>query len=232
VVFNATVVETGARVALGTVDFPPESGLATLRSMLHLDTSPAAAARLSASYPYVTPAAVPAATALPGRSRLHFVDGGYYDNYGVGAAIAFLDSASAVGALPPEVLVVEIRASRSAAPGDPVFAAARASGSTALFQWMAPLLTMVNVRDAAQRARNDAELDLLARALIARGTRLRRVSFEFPGNEVPLSWHLTRRQEAGIGAGWRNRFAGSPETRAVGDYLGVAHNPGGQNGFN
>jgi len=78
---------------------------------------------------------------------------------------------------------------------------------------------MLNVRDTAQRHRNDTTLNLLDQALAARGVTLERVQFEIPRDAVPLSWHLTARQIAGIGTDWRNRYEDSPESHAVARFL-------------
>lgn len=203
IVFNATSVETGEGLALGNVDLHP-----LLRG--HAGMAPVVAARLSASFPYVTPAPKPATG--PGT---HVADGGYYDNYGVGAAVAFLRLAYAdVERGPRRVLLVEIRASQSYA-GPSTAPASRAP----LFQWIAPALTILNVRDAAQRAHNRLLLDLLASDLAHRGVTLERVAFELPRHDVPLSWHLTAAQRADIDMAWTERYAHSAEAAAVAGFI-------------
>ena len=203
VVFNATSVETGEGLALGNVDLAP-----IVRG--HAGVAPVVAARLSASFPYVTPAPKPASG--PGT---HVADGGYYDNYGVGAAVAFLQLAYADTARKPKrVLVIEIRASQS---GE-VPSTAPASRAP-LFQWIAPALTILNVRDAAQRANNRMLLELLASDLAHRGVRLDRVVFELPRRDVPLSWHLTAAQRADIETAWSERYARSAEASAVAGFV-------------
>ncbi|MCC6537830.1 MAG: hypothetical protein IT162_09790 [Bryobacterales bacterium] len=208
VVFNATSVETGEGLALGNVNLAPY-----LRG--HSGLAPVVAARLSASFPYVTPAPKPASG--PGT---HVVDGGYYDNYGVGAAAAFLRLAyagpAAPARLPAHVLVIEIRASQS----EDAWPAAEAEASRApLLQWFAPALTILNVRDAAQRGHNRMLLDLLASDLARRGVTLERVTFELPRRHVPLSWHLTAAQRHDMEAAWRTRYAASRELAAVSAFV-------------
>ena len=210
VVFNATLVETGEGVGLANVDLEP--ALPSFQTILRnepqrVDLSPVAAARMSASFPFVTP------TPRPREVAYHFADGGYYDNYGVGAAVAFLQLAYAVPTpLPRRVLLIEIRARRAERhrPG---------SISRLLFQWHSPADTILNSRDTAQRDRNDTTLHLLTLALAARGVTLDRVVFEIPRSEVPLSWHLTAAQMDTIRHDWRDRFENSPETRAVTEFL-------------
>ena len=201
VVFNATIVETGEGVGLSNVAW---GGRQIAR-----DFSPASAARLSASFPFVTPA--PRIDA----ESYHLADGGYYDNYGVGAAVAFLNSAyrNFAAGLPRRILLIEIRASRPRQPAPAAWA------STLLFQWCSPARTMLNVRDTAQRHGNDTTLELLSQALAARGVTLERVQFEIPRDDVPLSWHLTASQIAALRRDWSEHFEESPETRAVSQFL-------------
>lgn len=215
VAFNATEVESGRGIALGNIDLEPE-----LRGFQHrlnrrspyVDLSPVSAARLSASFPYVTP------TPRAANRTAHYADGGYYDNYGVGAAIALLEAAYRERqrpGLPTRILLIEIRATRSPAPGPN----APPPASPLLFQWLAPLSTILNVRDAAQRERNDTTLDLLTRTLAARDVRLQRVIFEAPRYDVPLSWHLTAPQIDAVRRDWRERYDCSPESAAVARFL-------------
>ena len=214
VVFNATLVETGERVGLANVNLEPTfpNFQTILRNEAqHVDLSPVAAARVSASFPFLTP------TPRPAEVAYHFADGGYYDNYGVGAAVAFLQLAYAAEdfsatPLPRRIMLIEIRARRAERrpPG---------SISRLLFQWHSPADTILNVRDTAQRDRNDATLHLLTIALAARAITLEHVVFEIPRSDVPLSWHLTAAQIHTIQRDWRDRFEDSPETRAVTEFL-------------
>ncbi|HTF68299.1 MAG TPA: hypothetical protein VK638_37040 [Edaphobacter sp.] len=108
-VFNTTAVETGGRFLLSNYQIPrnfiPGSDLLPSESFLHAYGEPceghgprvyadlpiATAARLSATFPYVSSASrVPKKYA---EFAYHFVDGGYYDNDGTGSVIEFLRSA-------------------------------------------------------------------------------------------------------------------------------------------
>ena len=209
-VFNATVVETGAGLGLSNIDLGPAlpgfASLGTIQTQF-AELSPVTAARLSASFPYVTP------TPRPRTVNYHIADGGYYDNYGVAAAVAFLSQAYNTPAnLPKHLLLIEIRAHRAVVrpPG---------SAGSLLFQWRSPASTILNVRDTAQRDRNDSTLSLLARALEAQGVHLERVLYEIPDSDVPLSWHLTASQVEAIRRVWGARFENSAETRAVSRFL-------------
>ena len=108
--FNATVVETGGPVAFATGEFPsagfvrnhpnaPSPGHVSLSHQAFFanycpayaihDVRVATAARLSATFPYVSPAARPKGDAAV--CNYHFVDGGYYDNYGLVSLLQWLD---------------------------------------------------------------------------------------------------------------------------------------------
>jgi hypothetical protein len=86
VIFNTTLVETGERFIFPTVDIERSSGRRSFHDVegyKSLDLSAITAARLSATFTYVTP--VSRALCCPPRQhRYHVADGGYYDNYGEG----------------------------------------------------------------------------------------------------------------------------------------------------
>jgi glycerophosphoryl diester phosphodiesterase len=119
VIFNTTVSETGHRLPLTTTE--PIKGRLEYEDVLardetETDVSVGTAARLSAAWPYVSPAA----RANVRGAAPHLVDGGYYDNYGVASLVEWLDDElqreeeEEDGPDIKEVLVVEIHAS-----GDP-----------------------------------------------------------------------------------------------------------------
>lgn len=88
-----TVVEDGRPILISNLDltrmWPRAAGLAWDFSQLftagHQKLKLRTAARMSASFPYVTPAET-----LPTHPRMRAVDAGYSDNYGVTAAVAYL----------------------------------------------------------------------------------------------------------------------------------------------
>jgi len=125
--------------------------------------------------------------------------------------VAFLRLAYAETAhRPNRLLIIEIRASQTG--GEP---ATEPASRAPLFQWIAPALTILNVRDAAQRRHNRMLLDLLASDLAHLRITLNRVVFQLSRRDVPLSWHLTAAQRADIEAAWRTRFARSAEAAEV-----------------
>ena len=221
-VFNATVVETGERLLLTPVSLPSTSASrAQLFDTLYpsADVGVATAARLSATFPYVTPMARADAMAASATERSdeptpranlqaaaqlppwHIADGGYYDNYGVMTLVEWLhdviipDTQLSID----HILLIQIRLDSTTAPP-------RLSG------WVttsaAPLFALYNVRGATQRARNKLELELLQAFLDAECKRHFRclsfstVVFTYQGENV-LSWALSRTQQTNIQTQWR-----------------------------
>jgi hypothetical protein len=165
-----------------------------------LDVGIAAAARLSASFPYVTPAS---RSDGPG-PQPHVVDGGYYDNYGMATLVEWLDEAlaGAQGAV-TDVLVLQIHG----APVNENIQARRHEKTRGWFyQAIAPLSTLAAVRSAGQIAHNEIELELLRQKWVASGVTIDTVVFEFSDPAAPLSWHLTPDQVRAIAAEWNDKM--------------------------
>lgn len=202
VTFNATLTETGERLLLSTTCFQSKKqGRARVDgSDLHpgRDLNIVTAARLSATFPYVTPAS---RSKLSG-PRPHVVDGGYYDNYGMATLVEWLDDAlSSPANKVKEVLVIQIHGAKL--PNADELAVRRNSSARGWFyQAFAPISTMVNVRGAGQVAHNDVEFAFLREKWEESGVTVRTVTFEFPKEEAPLSWHLTALDQAAIADAW------------------------------
>lgn len=194
VIFNTTVTETGHRLPLTTTE--PIKGRLEHKDLLapgekETDVSVATAVRLSAAWPYVSPAA----RADVDGTAPHLVDGGYYDNYGVASLVEWLDDElerEAKEDTPDieKVLVVQISAAGAPCPtgetpaGEDQATEAKTGkeGTTPtagtqtndrnindqikkkrgwFYQAYAPPWTALNVRGPAQRGSNEAALDLL-----------------------------------------------------------------------
>jgi hypothetical protein len=209
VVMNATIAETGERLLLCTTSFGAQSPAGKARvdaEELHrinckdFDVGIATAARLSATFPYVTPAS---RSNGPG-SQPHVVDGGYYDNYGMASLVEWLDEAltGSNGAI-TEVPVLQIH-------GAPVDDNPREQryGKTRgwFYQAIAPLSTLAAVRTAGQIAHNQIELELLRQKWAAKNVTIESVTFEFSNQKAPLSWHLTPEEVTAIGNEWASRM--------------------------
>jgi hypothetical protein len=189
IIFNATLEETGGRLMITTsnIPVPRGPGRVTFRELYsEHDIAVVTAARLSSTFPIVSPAARIGAW-VPFADRYHVVDGGYYDNFGVSSLADWLEAALP-GSGVRRVLVVQIRGPIAA--GD-----APADNARGFFHELtAPVLTLTHFRNAAQIAHNTTELRLLCRAAPPEVT-IENVDFQYPESEVPLSWHLTAAQQ-------------------------------------
>jgi hypothetical protein len=198
VMFNATIAGTGERLLFTNTTLESgHSGVKRFRELYPgMDIQVATAARLSAAFPYVSPAAR-ADLGGPWTPQYHVVDGGYYDNYGMSSLIGWLDEAFRAPANPiRRVLLLEIRG----APSSSENGLDRRRGW--LYQTIAPLDAMLNVRTAGQLSHNDEELRLLKRTAAANGVEVQSAVFQFLGENPPLSWHLTEHQKEQIAREW------------------------------
>jgi hypothetical protein len=172
VIFNSTIDETGEPLVLATTDMQDtaaestgfcsqtQEGTANRRSFYRLypktDLSVVTAVRLASTFPYVTPAA----RALSQCPEYHMIDRGYYDNYGVSSAIAWLDEAfreleKQNKPLPEDVLFVQILSFRNDVLAKPV-------SKGWFFQSYAPVEGLLSVRATAQLVRDREELEMFA----------------------------------------------------------------------
>lgn len=202
-VFNATISETGEQLLLTPIDISTSEYIPTCagagavdpayrtRGLFDLypdvDMPVTTAARLSATFPFLSPIARPT---LPNNSTcpaFHVADGGYFDNFGVVTAINFLDR---VLEKDPHkrVLFLQIRAYPSKNLATPL------AGTTVSDELIGPFSTMYNVRGASQLVRNDRDIELLKDRWAAKNVDILDVVFELQA-ESPLSWHLTQREK-------------------------------------
>lgn len=231
-VFSPMLVEDGRRLILGNLDLAPVTRNEVRRvdaperpecassSAVHLETLfPGAladlplrtAARLSAAYPYLSPAVV-----LPTVPRRRVVDAGYYDNYGANLACGWLRECLRddrrrrwFAAHVSRVLLVQVRdnvsdlsmnrerpADRDPAQPAPLATLARWAGRG--FQGItSPARGLLTARTSAMLFQNDADLEtvteLYDRAFSA--GFLTTTVFELEA-DVSLSWYLTAEELA------------------------------------
>lgn len=213
VIFNTTAVESGERFLFPTVDLTPAVGRQSFHDLEDhgaLDLRANTAARLSATFPYVTPVSR-ANFCGPRNQRFHFADGGYYDNFGIASATEFLRQAIPTGTTSPvsRILIIQVMLDT---PGEPT-----ASGSRGwFFQSFAPVETLLKMRDAAQFSRNQAEVALLKDVLCFQKVQVELVQFPYPkldrndvapGERVtdpPVSWHMTQSDKNDVRASWNH----------------------------
>lgn len=199
VIFNTTIVETGERLLMTPLD---SAGKVTEENVFSrpryfstlypgYDIPVVTAARLSATFPYVTPVA--RAIDTPEAPDYHLADGGYYDNFGVVSALEWLNTvlphAQTLGRR--KVLLIQIEASAFDEEGLPP----PTENAGWLYNLAGPAITALNVQTTAQQQRNNMEFQIFTRAY--REVQIRRVKFTF-GDSGPLSWQLSPKDVAAI----------------------------------
>jgi hypothetical protein len=179
-VFNATLVETGQRFIIAPVTAPKLAGgedpaaVELMHVFPHSHPRVSTAARLSATFPYVTPAARAAEPGPPGTdaeriASYHVVDGGYTDNEGAMTSVDWINRLlvhysrdETVMQRPfDRVLVLRIQAFPKKRSTSPYRRNLLAGWTSAL---LGPLQAMLNVRGTSQTERGDLEIELLTQA--------------------------------------------------------------------
>jgi hypothetical protein len=240
VILNSTMVEMGGPLLLGTSDVDnPETGRKSScwwdGDRLHmyrgkkLDVPIVRAARLSATFPFVTPAARPSKA----DHEPHMMDGGFFDNYGIATLTEWLEQAleeQAKKSTPgservKRVLVVQV----NGFPHSDFKLPKKSSGGW-VSQLIYPIKILVNVRTAGQVTHRDVELSLLKGKWRARGIEIDNVNFELDEENAPLSWHLMPKQRAAVDDAWtKNPYVVRARAK-VAKFL-AEHSPAGAEGL-
>lgn len=179
------------------------------------------AARMSASFPFVTPAGV-----LPTLPRRRVVDAGYYDNFGVAVIAGILDACLYEAPMRTwlegfrRVLVLQIRDGlEDVASGTPPADDNGTSVSRGVEGLTSPIEAVLHARNAAALFRNDEQLETLAGTF---GGFLATETFAF-GGRAALSWSLTTEERHGLEA--KAKQAVKARAAALADFLGSHHGP-------
>lgn len=209
-IFNTTLSETGERMIITPVTI--NHSAAQLRESIQnsgekprtrknfietydgSDLSIVTAARLSATFPYVTPQAKPN---VPGRQSFHYADGGYYDNSGILSALDVVDDWLVWQKdmpRPNRIILIEIRASGPSDGKTP-------NKGGLLASTIGPLATLSHVRTTSQVERNEFEVALAKSRWKQYGVDLEHFVFRL-SNTCPLSWHLAEEEKQRIKAHW------------------------------
>jgi hypothetical protein len=145
-------------------------------------------ARLNATFPWVTSAAL--LTTTPDR---RVVDAGYYDNYGVDVATAWIrKNAVWLERNTSGVLLLQIRDATTAETD-----VAAEPGPGLVHRWASALTTPIegflSAWNASMSFRNDREVEVLADELsqLAGGRFFLTAAYQFP-DRAPLEWYLSR----------------------------------------
>jgi hypothetical protein len=246
-IFNSTFAESGERLQISTtpagvvINGKLPVGRKEFFYLYNTDIRVATAARLSATYPYVSPATRPFyAAGSPvfkdqpsDYAHVHAVDGGYFDNSGLCALTEWLNEAleeraDAKRQAPgkQEILVLEIR-------GFPEGTNAPYKVNRGWFyQLYAPLSTLLGVWTTGQAATNVTEFDLLQKYWAGKEIVLTPIVFQ-PAQSVyskaraagkkgvlPLSWHLRKDDKDLIEEAWNYECANNDNCKRVLEFVG------------
>jgi hypothetical protein len=224
-VFNATLVEDGRRLLVSPMTFAKSDteqkiDSNTLYKQHGQRIKAVTAARLSATFPYVSPCARNPDIGID--RNYHIIDGGYFDNSGVVTAIEWLEDNmdTIIKDLKVKKLVfIEIEAGAAKIP--PIKVPGKGGWLITLF---GALSALFNVRDASLVVRNQQEIDLLVKDYRSKldtsesaiDSNVQHLRIEFPntskfrcepdGSEKtysqPLSWKLTASQKYVLEEAW------------------------------
>ena len=175
------LVNNGSNEAVSMFDWFPD-----IRNDFRVQT----AVRMNASFPYISPA-----VSLPTTIRRRVVDAGYYDNYGVNTAIAWLFQEEVLEFLADPnagidgLIIIQIRAFEGRDQGQPVqpedAATYKKEAETPeseishkkkkhkpdiplIPEWLtSPLAGVLSARSGSMTYRNDAQIERLRRVLVA-----------------------------------------------------------------
>lgn len=182
--FNATIVDTGDRFVVSPMPFydfvaschqanhlgsgsPQDLKLQDFNSLYgNYDMSVVTAARLSASFPYVSPVSRPCVVQENGRiqyppqGNYHMADGGYFDNSGAFTAAQWLHCLLSSDQNPgiQRVMIVQIDPFPAGNGSSP---ATKPKNQGWLMGVVGPLLAMFQVRDSTLISRTESEVRLL-----------------------------------------------------------------------
>jgi hypothetical protein len=219
-IFNATTVENGYRFMITPMTFGNGNGkkchdFNTLYGSYDIDV--VTAARLSATFPYVSPISRP--QNIP-NNNFHFADGGYFDNSGFATVAELLDEQLGEWCKPEglnikRVLFLQINPFASSPSID------KAQGKGGWFMaTIGPLLALYKVRDPILSDRNAIDADFIKQKW-KNQVDIQYFPIFFPSAEdlrsaektptfytkegryqPPLSWRLSDQEKEAIHDGW------------------------------
>lgn len=204
VLFDATVVDTGRQFVLTPVDIHRSGGTRFQASQSFLQHYPdqdidlVTAARLSATFPWVSP--ICRAPRSTGGPDWHIADGAYFDNYGMVSLLEWLHTILPhYTRLVPNPRLLLIRVSIR-----PLQFVAPESGEKEgwAYTFYGPLMTLLASGASSQLARNEQLLEMFLERWADRGS-VDVVVVDFPLRiEVPLSWQLSPESIGHIRSRW------------------------------
>jgi hypothetical protein len=216
VVFNATVVDNGRPLLFSTIEHHKNPSVAQIFDRLYegYDTPVTSAVRMSATFPYVTPAARAHRNDKSdwAAAEYHVVDGGYYDNFGMTALVECLDHELEKPEINvSELMVIRIHSMPVVASPDRGLEKKRGF----FYQMGVPIVALDNVRGAGQLSHSQVEFDLLRkrwRERAGRKVEIELATFEYPNYDAPLSWHMNEKQKQAIDKAWKEKYVNDPNS--------------------
>lgn len=251
-IFAATVMESGRRVMLTPLDFGPHGKPERAETLAEFLSSPGkkkevdldlwTAARLSATFPWVSPAARAEFSGEKneeergpaGHHGQHVIDGGYYDNFGVTSALDWLHRvlwnriSEGTELQFKRVLIIQLRAFPTREPKEQK----PSDGSASAL--VGPLSGLLNIRSGAAISRNSIELNHFVNSWNERFAKAAEEKKETEEKQVcvatlvfepsldeedsPLSWHLSAEQKQNLRKSWQTE-AIAARVQALNAYL-------------
>jgi len=211
-IFNATLVEDGNRFLVTPMTFSESSEKKYLdfnRLYGDYDLDIVTAARLSATFPYVSPICC---NDLHLKPKYHVADGGYFDNSGFVTVVEWLNEWLE---LKKEldikrVLLLQINAFPQSSLNQEI-----EEHQGWFMATLGPLLALFKVRDPVLTTRNLTEVEMLQKQYPKEQVDIRYYSIFFPSQseapefysqegqyQPPLSWKLTKKEKKAIKQGW------------------------------
>ena len=205
VIFNATAAESGQRFLISSTELSTPGGMQFADDYNGWDLPIATAARLSATFPYVSPIAR-ASAANHDSDRVHVADGGYYDNSGMVSALSWLIDAE--NELQGQtVILISIDSGSDNPEGGKVWSWQK--------QLVAPVSTMLNLRTSSQQHRVIFEGALVRELLESHGAKVISAPFIYTG-DLPLSWHLNATQKENVELAWEVPLLSQSKSKVFG----------------
>ena len=222
VIYNAMAAETGEPMLFATTGLPPSLRMFDFYTRYPgRDVPVTTAARLSAGFPFVSPASR-ADVDDDIHRYTHIVDGGYFDNYGISTLTAVVHNGLSSTAAPspaPRALVIEIcdSATCSGQESNGQLTQGDDDDKSWTYQLTAPLSAVIAMRSAAQRVNNRSALRLLKDYWLERGVCIESVPVPFKRAGAPMSWHMTVKEKKSVIDEW-NRLQ-TETAHAVSEFI-------------
>jgi len=206
-IFNSTIVENGHRLLISPLSFPVNNINNNISEDFKskypdCDFHIATLARLSASFPYVTPSPRIEGKACNKEKKNidndHIIDGGFFDNYGTYTAVEFLDKFLNQNICKiKKVIIIQIESF-------PEDNEDNKNNGSFFTDTLGPLFALLNVRDATQKVRNQEEIQLLKQRWEGKVCDYKIIFPSIDKYKPPLSWQLSKDEQDKLKEAWNH----------------------------